>query len=314
MEDEELMSNTEQLLYIDDVTIRYIGRVEWGKGSIDASHVSKEDFTKHLEIVAQNCVIFVPDLRQRFGGCMDGRGNSETKAGTPVEPRPKVPGGPSMFAWYVASVGNFGIIRRTNDPLEQFYHVNKRLKEKGFHLGMHEECGMARGSKNVTENYIEEQDSITSLITARPRLYIEKNPNIQLEIRSGAESTYRNLSRVTNFTEENMHMIVQELDGEESIVKLQVDHDHENHGHEEDGLIFVDVENGIVGKDMAIEQTGRMTFLHSQNYARQIVAALAESPDEIKLGVIIADQAALAAVTTLGKRQHVGHIVDSLAA
>ncbi|MCX6727533.1 MAG: hypothetical protein NTX11_01845 [Candidatus Saccharibacteria bacterium] len=286
----------------------YLGRIDFGKGSIDARDITEEQFMDHLNTVSEQFLMFVPDLRQRYGGCMDGRGNLQTDTGKPVAPRPKVIGGPSLFAHNVATVAGLSIVSDIDDPLEQFAIVNKKLVEAGFHLGMHRECGAARGAKAVLETHIENFDTINQHLGTRSREVAMNNGKHLDDIRKSLEIAYRKISQSPKFTEDNMIEIVQKLDGLDAIVNLRVDHDHSNHGHDEIGLGFVDVENAVVLKDASIENTGKQVFWQVVRYGRSIVQALARTQAEFERGIIVADQLPIAGIGTLGVGQHVGEI------
>ncbi len=104
--DEEVMTIDVQpdheLIYGSIAT--YLGRINFGKGNIEATHVKQEDFTKNLQLIAGNYLIYAPDYRQINGVCMDGRNFLMTEAKTKPDPRPKVIGGPSLFTPIVAQL------------------------------------------------------------------------------------------------------------------------------------------------------------------------------------------------------------------
>ena len=125
--------------------ITYNGRVDFGVGAINAEETTQEQFIGQLKYIAGNGLEYVPNYEQLFGNCMDGRGDDKTLGGIDVTPRPKLLGGPSVFGWYVATAGNFSILEGIEDPVEQFTVINKQLHKAGFKLGMHVECGAARG-------------------------------------------------------------------------------------------------------------------------------------------------------------------------
>src|SRR5688572_16188527 len=138
MEQGEEMSEHEKLERVDGARALYIGRVGYGKGAIDASEIPKSEFMAELTHAANECMVFVPDFRQIYGGCMDGRDNVITLAGNAILPRPKVIGAPVWFAWAVAANGRFSMLQGIKDPLKQFETLAHRLKKRGFNLGMHE--------------------------------------------------------------------------------------------------------------------------------------------------------------------------------
>lgn len=293
--------------------VRHNGRIDFGTGNIDATLATQEQYVEKLKFVASEGLILVPDFRQFYGGCMDGRGNVLTIAGNPVPPRPKVIGGPSLFVWYVASIGNFSILDGIDDPLEQFKKVNEALHQAGFKLGMHVECGAARGIVPILESYDQNYDQITSLVGDEAEERIKRNPDIiSSGIKHGINVTGTMAGQSPDFNEQSMHKIVSDLDGEDAIIHLASDPDHENSGHEEEGLVFIRVNNTIVNKDKVVEKYGHKLFYQNAIYAARLIRAISRTDEELVKGSIIGDQLAIAGCATLGKNQHVGEISGSI--
>lgn len=307
------VKKVETIDFLELPKANYLGRINFGDGNIDASEMSAEDYMSQVDWIANNALVFTPDIRQLYGGCMDGRSNIITDGGNEVLHRPKVIGGPSLFAWYVASIGNFSVLEGSNNPIEQFTLVNKILKSNGFRLGMHRECGAARGIVPVLEHYANNQSEINSLIGAKAKSYADYNNGIFLDqISEGVENTY-NLSRSSeDFIEESMLEIVKDIDGPDAVINLAADHEHPTHGHDEKGLIFVRVKNGVVYKDVVNENTGVQSFYQNIRYAKSIIETLVRTPEELGRGLIIAEQLPIAAVSTLGRNQHVSEITGNV--
>jgi len=301
--------------YNVNLGIKYLGQIDFGKGAIDASETSKSDFMNHLEYVAKDGLYYLPDLDQHYGGCMDGRSNVATLTDKPLRiPRPKVIGGPSLLIWNIAAVGNFSIIEGIDDPLEQFFVLNKALKDAGGKLGMHQVCGAARGVVPVLENYIEEFDSVSGLITAESTGILGPDGSpIRDELQKNAQKTHGIVSKVSNFTKENMLKVVQQIDGQDAVIKLDVDPTHPTQGHDEIGLLFAKVHNAVVYKDKINRETGKQMFYQNTVYAASLIQKIAQTKEEYNKGLIIADQMAVTGTATLGKNQHIGEIEGSLA-
>ena len=295
------------------IQVRYEGRLDFAAGTIDATDITPEQFIEKLKFIGSEGLILVPDLSQLHGGCMDGRGNALTIAGNPVAPRPKVIGGPSLFTWYLASIGNFSILEGIDDPLEQFKKVNEVLMEADFKLGMHVECGAARGIVPILECYRENYDGITSFVGDEAEAHIAENPDIITSgIKRGIEITGNSAADSPGFNEQAMHKVVSDLNGMDAIIRLASDPEHENKGHEEEGLAFIRVDNAIVNKDKVVEKYGHKLFYQNAVYAARLIRAIARTDEEIKLGTVIGDQLAIAGCATLGKNQHVGEIVGAI--
>lgn len=293
--------------------INYLGRVDFGQGNIDATSVSVPEFMDQLDYIGTQGLVRVPNMSQVYGGCMDGRGNITTLAGNQVPPRPKVIGGPSLFSWYVSSLGNFKVLDGESNPTRQFERVNMILHKNGFRLGMHVGCGAAAGIEPILGNYDAQYENISSLVGAEARELIQPGgPVSETGIREGIFRTGDRVSNTSDFNEENMHRIIREIDGDDTVIKLQADHNHDNHGHNEDGLVFLRVNNGVAYKDKINKETGRQVFYQNTAYASRIIDALALDETERARGLVIADQLPLAGVATLGKGQHVGEIIGSI--
>lgn len=289
----------------------YLGRIDFGSGNIDAEDVTVEEFKNQLEVIRVNHLDFISDLRLVHGSCMDGRNDIKTESGNIlVGARPKIIGGPSLFAWNVASIGGFSVLNDVDRPIDQFAEVNRLLVEAGVFLGMHRVCGAAMGAAPVTENYTDYFEQIHKHVGAEARALGELNGGKYLtEIREGAGQTNKKIVAAGNsFTEDKMIKVVLDLGGPEAVTHLEVDHEHETHGHEEDGLVFMRVRNAIISKERVNEETGRMLFYNNSLYARRIVEVLARTKEELIKGIIIADQLPIAGVATLGKGQHVGEL------
>ncbi len=295
----------------------YLGRVEFGIGNIDASDVTKEEFTEQLENIKDNHLEFVSDLRLVHGSCMDGRSDVMTEAGNRVQgTRPKIIGGPSLFAWYAASIGQFEILEGIENPIDQFAAVNQKLVQAGIFLGMHRACGAARGVVPVLENYATNFSKIHQLVGAEARAVSElKDGKYMKEILEGAEQAYKTATTAgDSFSEEEMLKVVLALGDPEAVTHLEVDLEHETHGHQEDGLIFMRIRNAMISKASVNEETGRMFFYNNSLYARGIIEVLARNQDELAKGVIIADQLPIAGVATLGRQQHIAELTGQLLA
>lgn len=244
---------------------------------------------------------------------MDGRNNLVDELGNPFAPRLKVKGGSSVFAFNIAAYGQFEILKGVTRPLDQFVTVNKRLLERNINLGMHHGCGAARGAGGVAENYFENLKPIHALSGENvKRSLAEQHGKRELAIRDGALQTAESIQKYgDDFTEENMHAVVRQLSGPEAIVHLEVDEDHPNHGHTEQGLVLLRVPHAKIDKP-AVIAAGADLFYHNVVYAQQIVRALASNPEEVARGDILADTLAIAGVATLGSRQHVGELTGEL--
>jgi hypothetical protein len=296
-----------------EIGINYLGRIDFGQGNIDASDVEQQAFTDHIQYIGSEGLVYAADLSELYSGCIDGRPNIQTISGKPVRPRSKVIGGNTLFGWNVAAMGNYSLLAGVDDPLEQFRIVSLRLKEAGFRLGMHLKCGAAGAVEPVAENYLHFYDKIHGLSSQRTRSLLTTGQLVtHEEMRVNIEKTQNNLHGVKNFNEEEMHKVVMELDGRDAIIQLDERQDHENHGHEEIGLLKSFVRNAVIFKDRITEQTGRQVFYQDMVYAQSIVDVLARTPHERARGTVIADHLPLAGVTTLGNNQHVGEIHGAL--
>lgn len=291
---------------VNGIEVRYVGRVDFGQGNIDATDVSMEEATKQAETVAREGLIQVTDYKDEYGGCMDGRDNDVNELGQGFPPRPKVIGGPSVFGWYVAAIGDFLILSDpdVNTPLKQFKIVNERLKEAGFKLGMHYECGAARGVKPVVNVYNQMFEGISELSGEDAKKLAENDERIE-KIRAGIQTVQNELAEAgEKFTEGKMHNIVRTLDGKEALIHLKTDHNHPNHGHEEQMLLRLRTPHTKIDKPTVISK-GVKAFYSNEGYASALVEALAQTDEERARGLIIADHLPLAGVATLGRGQHV---------
>lgn len=313
----EKMLDSAQQVYNEEfeanLGINYLGRVDFGQGNIDASNVTVPEFMGQLDYIGTKGLVRVPDMLQVYGGCMDGRGNMTTLAGNQVPPRPKVIGGPSLFSWYVASLGNFKVLDGESNPTRQFERVNTILHNNGFRLGMHVGCGAAAGVEPILGNYNEQYENITNVIGSEARELIKPDgPVSETGIREGIFRTRDRVSTTSDFNEENMHRIIRRIDGDDTVIKLDADHSHATHGHDEEGLLYLRVNNGVAFKDKINRETGRQVFYQNMVYASRIIDALALDEAEKSRGLVIAEQLPVAGVATLGKGQHVGEISGSI--
>lgn len=294
--------------------VNYFGRLDFGTGSINAEDVSEKFFRAQLDQVADDGLTSMADFNKLYGICMDGRTVVSNELGSQVAPRPEVIGGPSGFGWYVATLGSFSLFKPGMTPLDQFIIVNKQLVEAGFQLGMHHICGAARGVQAVIERYGEAYDDINQYIGAGAQKVLKANAGRQnLHILHGIDATVKNIvNNGDDFTEDTMLAVVRDLSGPEAIVRLdQGTDDHNTAGHEEGGLLFVDIDNAVVNKSKLAGQL----FVQNRAYARKIVKTLAGNDIEARhRGLAIADQLPIAAVSVLGKGQHVGEVSGQLAA
>ncbi len=296
---------------VDAITAQYLGRADFAEGSIEST-ATQQEFMEMLTIVKNN-LLYVANYEDEFTGCMDGRNNAVDELGNPFDPRIKVKGGSSVFAYNVAAYGQFEIVEGIERPLDQFTVVNQRLVDSKLRLGMHYECGAARGAGGVAENYHDNYKNIHSLSGQdAKRSLAEDNHKRESMLRQGALLTAEAITKYgDDFTEENMHSVVRALNGPEAIVHLEVDHDHPNHGHTEQGLALLRVSHAKIDKP-AVIAAGADLFYHNVEYAKRIVRALASNPEEIVRGDILADTLAIAGIATLGTRQHVGELTGEL--
>lgn len=287
-----------------EATINYVGRIDFGRGNIDASGVTKEEAMRQAGIVLKEGLIPQGDYRGQYGGCMDGRDNYLDETGAPFEPRPKVIGGPVVFGWTVASIGGFSMLRASAEPLKQFDAVAERLVEAGYLPGMHDECGMARGLASVLRSYQEFYAQVASL-AGDEAVELAKNKRLVMSVKSGLRETIGLLdAKGKTMTEPAMQSVVRDIGGPKALIRLRTDPKHPNHGHEEELLLRLRLPGFKIDKPLVIKR-GVKAFYSNEEYARALVEVLAQTEEERDRGLIIADHLPLAGDATLGNGQHI---------
>jgi hypothetical protein len=282
-------------------TVDYVGRIHFGEGSIDASHVSEDAAME----AARNAVDTMQpvDYMAVPGNCMDGRTDKHTEAEEEVEARPKVIGGPAMFTWTVAEIADLSIVRSAREAganaLERFGIVAKRLNDAGFKIGGHFECGAIRGAAPVQRVHEGNADKLSLFVRGEAKKLLDGGQTFGIQgIVNGANRLAAELEGFGEWTEEAVLGVIRDIAGSNALVHLNTDHHHPNHGHEEEKII----RNRVSGTTLT--KYGH-AFMHDVDYAKRLIEAVAISATERANALLVGETYPLAGVATLGKDQHV---------
>ncbi len=323
----------------DHLEVNVVGRIGFGSGSIDASHITKEKYRGALEIVASpvgRTNLSEINFRRKQRGqseirgimnlpsnCMDGRKNGITLAGTEVLiGRPKLPGGETLYATDVFSI--MGLFDGTSlSMLERFERV---VKAAPGAASMHLRCGMAgKGSEPVLRKLRDNLDDATELATHLTNGGVQYSNFDKDFLRRGIEATIRKIeAEESDFHEAAMIEVIRSTDrthGDEAILELQIDTGHPNHSHEEGGLVvFMGRPDEIMVKKPIVENNSVPDlFYYNMGYSDGVFAHHLGTLNQERLtqarkvGLLLP----IAAVGALGKDQwmgSVGNFQDMLAA
>lgn len=134
-------------------------------GQIKGEHdtLGVEQLERQAELARQSLVAVGANVR---GTCVDERPRIGTRgeAGK-IEARPSVPGGPDVYALYVAELsGYFGDI--SNDPKYNLAQVKRDINNKGIRSGGHDHCAANDSFGPIIEIIAENTDYVKTYAKA----------------------------------------------------------------------------------------------------------------------------------------------------
>lgn len=195
--------------------------------------------------------------------------------------------------------------------LDQFKLMNELMNERGIGLGMHHRCGAAMGSAAVTQKLHDNFDEIVEMLHPDMKDVSKRLGEANMgRIRDNAGRTADKISNQKDFTDENMIYVVKKIAGPSAVVTLEEDHDHDTHGHEEGGLVFVELPNAVIAKNYFNKATNAQMFWQNNAYARIIARAVSSDFTEGAMAELAGCMLAIAGVATLGRGHQVASIED----
>ena len=300
------------------------GQISYGEGSIDGSACSVEQFRTGLTFIRDEALVTLDEINKARherglhavssildipGNCMDGRKNKETLAGNEVEiARPKVMGGPVLFMTYIQ-----GLLGRSSGQtlIGTFQSVAEKNK---YSASMHEACGAARGFSAVMQKMRSSFDDINEIMFRITDGKMSFTPEEKERIIGNAAGLVEQADKERDtFNEQAMIDVVKAVAGLDAVMKLEVDPDHENHSHTEEGIVYLwgaDGHDYIMVKDKVHDNPDTPNvFYQNAAYAKRLVKEnIGRLDPDLMLAQKLAIALPLAAIGVLGKNQHVGTV------